>query len=206
MLSLIGCPFHPRVTAVARKRSRSLCEKNRWQVAKSADGRLYLKTHTPLTQQSRSGLTMPLSRHSVGTLSGNELTRNTWSQSSHLAEPLWTNLGLKSESSVHKLNSTLKKKKRRKKKSTGGKGTVEHSPKILACEEKAITSRSSSSSSSSSISGGGGGGGSSSSIGSSSGGSGSCGDGGGGGSSCSGSSSSSSSSSNSILESKINGI
>ena len=34
---------------------------------KSAGGRLHLNTHTPLTQQSRSGLTMPLSRHSVGT-------------------------------------------------------------------------------------------------------------------------------------------
>ena len=34
--------------------------------AKSADGRLHLNTHTTLTQQSRSGLTMPLSRLSVG--------------------------------------------------------------------------------------------------------------------------------------------
>ena len=33
--------------------------------AKSAGGRLHLNTHTPFTQQS--GLTMPLSRHSVGT-------------------------------------------------------------------------------------------------------------------------------------------
>ena len=35
--------------------------------AKSAGGRLHLNSHTPLTQQSRSWLTMPLSRHSVGT-------------------------------------------------------------------------------------------------------------------------------------------
>ena len=34
---------------------------------KSADGRLHLNTHTPLTQRSRSGVTMSLSRHSVGT-------------------------------------------------------------------------------------------------------------------------------------------
>ena len=34
--------------------------------AKSAGGRLHLNTHTPLTQRNRSGLTMPLSRHSVG--------------------------------------------------------------------------------------------------------------------------------------------
>ena len=33
----------------------------------SAGGRLHLNAHTPLTQRSRSGLTMPLSRHSVGT-------------------------------------------------------------------------------------------------------------------------------------------
>ena len=42
--------------------------------AKSACGRLHLNTHTPLTQRSRSGLAMPLSRHSVGTIQGNELT------------------------------------------------------------------------------------------------------------------------------------
>ena len=35
--------------------------------ATSVGGRLHLNTHTPLTQQSRSGLTMPLSKHSVGT-------------------------------------------------------------------------------------------------------------------------------------------
>ena len=35
--------------------------------AKSADGMLHLNAHTPLTQRSRSGLIMPLCRHSVGT-------------------------------------------------------------------------------------------------------------------------------------------
>ena len=34
--------------------------------AKSAGDRLHLNTHTPLTHRSRSGLTMPLSRQSVG--------------------------------------------------------------------------------------------------------------------------------------------
>ena len=29
---LFRCPFHPRVTAVARKRPRSFCQKRRWQV------------------------------------------------------------------------------------------------------------------------------------------------------------------------------
>ena len=41
--------------------------KDRDHSAKSAGGRLHLNTHTPLTQLSRSGLTMSLSRHSVGT-------------------------------------------------------------------------------------------------------------------------------------------
>ena len=31
-LTLIRCPFHPRVTAVARKRPRSFCQMCRWQV------------------------------------------------------------------------------------------------------------------------------------------------------------------------------
>ena len=31
MLTLIRCPFHPRVTAVARKRPWSFCQKCRWQ-------------------------------------------------------------------------------------------------------------------------------------------------------------------------------
>ena len=35
--------------------------------AKSAGGRLQLNTHTPLTQRSRSGMTMPLSWHRVET-------------------------------------------------------------------------------------------------------------------------------------------
>ena len=35
--------------------------------ANSAGGRLHLNMHTPLTQRSRSELSMPLSRHRVGT-------------------------------------------------------------------------------------------------------------------------------------------
>ena len=63
---------------------------------------------------------MPLSRHSVGTYTGNGLTRsssgNTLSQSFQLVEPLWTDPGLKSGIGVRELISTLKKKK-----SAGGK-------------------------------------------------------------------------------------
>ena len=66
VLTLIRCPFHPCVTVVACKRPRSFCRECRWQVT-------CLNTHTPVTQLSRSGLTMRLSRHN-GNLSGNELT------------------------------------------------------------------------------------------------------------------------------------
>ena len=58
VLTLIWCPFHPCVTAVARKRPR--------YSAKGPGGRLHLNTHTPWTHGSQSGLTMPLSRQSVG--------------------------------------------------------------------------------------------------------------------------------------------
>ena len=77
--------------------------------AKSAGGSLHLNAHTPLTRQSQSGLTMPLSGHS-GNLSGNELTRNssgnTRSQSSQLTEPLWTDPGLKCGISLLELISS----------------------------------------------------------------------------------------------------
>ena len=45
-------------------------KKNPSHSARSADDWLHLNTHTSLTQRSRSGLTMPLSRHSVGTYKG----------------------------------------------------------------------------------------------------------------------------------------
>ena len=97
--TLIRCPFHPRVTGVARKRPRSFCQKCRRQVIP--------KHAYTLTHRSRSGLTITLSRHSVGKLSGTELTRNssgnTRLQSSRLAEPLWNDPGLKSGISVREL-------------------------------------------------------------------------------------------------------
>ena len=58
---------------------------------------------------------MPLSGHTVRTYQGNELTRNssgnTRSQSSQLAEPLWIDPGLKSETGVRELISIEKKQK-----------------------------------------------------------------------------------------------
>ena len=58
-----------------------------------------------------------LSRHSVKTYQGHKLTCNmsgsTQPQLSQLAEPLWTDNGIKSGISVHKLISTSKKKKKK---------------------------------------------------------------------------------------------
>ena len=55
---------------------------------------------------------MPLSRHSVGTYRGNELTGNLKGNIhqphlSQLAEPLWTDPGIKSGISVRELISTF---------------------------------------------------------------------------------------------------
>ena len=92
--------------------------------------------HTPLTQQSRNRLTMLLSKHSAGTYqetSSHTTRQGTLSQSSQLAEPLWTDPRLKSWISVPQLISIIKKK------STGMEWMVEHSSKILACKDKAST-------------------------------------------------------------------
>ena len=94
----------------------------RWHVkdpghsAKSAGGRVHISTHTSLTQRSRSGLTAPLSRQSVGIhheTSSHAARRGTLarSQSSQLAELLGTDPGLNSEISLCELISTLQKKK-----------------------------------------------------------------------------------------------
>ena len=124
MLTLIRCPFHLRVTAVPRKRPRSFCQ--------SASSRLHINTHTPLTQRSRSGLTMPLSRHSVGTFQGIALTRNssrnTRPRSSQLAEPLETDdYSLKIGIGVRELIPTSKKKKKKHRLGIN-RQTFRHSP------------------------------------------------------------------------------
>ena len=107
--------------------------------AQSAGGRLHLNTHTPSTQRNRSGLIAPLSRHTVGTYHGFGLTRNssrnTRPQSSQLAEPLWTDPGVKSGISARELISTYKKKKKKNVQS-GNRRTFRKNPRS---EEKAIT-------------------------------------------------------------------
>ena len=103
MLTLIRCPFHPRVTAVARKSPRSFCQKCRWQVAPK---HTYTRDSTKSEWADYAAVQVE-----CGSLSGNELTRNssgnTRPQSSQLAEPLWTDRGLKSGVSVRELISTL---------------------------------------------------------------------------------------------------
>ena len=130
MLTLTQCPFHPHVTAVVCKRPWSFCQKCRWQVTPKYS---YILDPSKLEWADYAAV-----KAECGNLSGNEPTRNlsgnTQSQSSQLAELLRTDPGLKSGISLHKLISTLKKKK-----SSGGKCIVEHSPKILARKEKAIT-------------------------------------------------------------------
>ena len=109
--TLIRCPFHPRVTTVARKRPRSFGPKCRWQVTSK---------HAYTFDPTKSGWDdYAVVQAYCGNLSRNEFTRNssgnTRSQSSQLAKPLWTDPGLKSGMSVRELISTLKKKKEKKK-------------------------------------------------------------------------------------------
>ena len=78
-------------------------------------------------------------------MSGNELTcntsENTQPQTAQLAEPLWTDHGLKSGINVYELISTKKKKREKKEEenSTGWEWMVKHSPQILPSKEKATT-------------------------------------------------------------------
>ena len=81
-----------------------------------------------------------LSRHSVGTYQENELTRNSAlnarPKSSQLAEPLWTEPGLKSGIGVRERISICQKKKKKKR---SGIRFVGPFPTSLTCEEKAST-------------------------------------------------------------------
>ena len=91
VLILIWCPFHPCVTAVACKRTRSFCQMCRWQVTPE---------HAYTLDPSKSEWAdYAAVQAEFGNLSGNELKRNssgnTRSQSSQLAEPLWNDPGLK---------------------------------------------------------------------------------------------------------------
>ena len=102
VLTPIRCPFHPRVTTVARKRPRLFCQNYRWQVAPK-----HAYTLDPSKSEWADNAAV---QAECGNLSGKELTRNssgnTRSQSSQLAKPMWTDTGLKSGISVRELIST----------------------------------------------------------------------------------------------------
>ena len=82
-----------------------------------------------------------LSRHIVGTYQGNELTRisprNARLLSSELAEPPWTDPGLKVGIGAHTLISTKgeKKEKKSKKKKRRRGLNCRTFPQIIACAE-----------------------------------------------------------------------
>ena len=105
-MTFILCPFHPRVTAVARKRPRSFCQKCRWQVTPK-------HAHT-LDPTKLEWADYAAVQAECGNLLGNKLTRNssgnTQLKSSQLVEPLWTDPGIRSGISVRDLISTKKKK------------------------------------------------------------------------------------------------
>ena len=104
-LTLIQCLSHSHVTAVACKRPRSFCQKCKWQITPK---HTYTLDPTKLEWADYAAV-----QTQSGNLSGYELTcnssGNTQTQSSQLAEPLWTDPSLKSGISVLNLISTLKK-------------------------------------------------------------------------------------------------
>ena len=105
MLILIRCPFHPHVGAVARKRPRSFCQKCRWQVTP--------KHAYTLDPTKSEWADYAVVQAECGNLSGN-WSENIWPQSSQLAEPLWTDLGIKSGIRVRELIISTSKKKKEK--------------------------------------------------------------------------------------------
>ena len=108
----------PPCTAVARKRPLSSCEKYRWQITPK---------HTYTLDPAKSEWADCAAVQALcGKLSGNELTRNLSGniqpQSTRLAEPLWTDPGIKSGISVRELilpRTKNKTKQKIKKAQTG---------------------------------------------------------------------------------------
>ena len=102
MLTLIWCPFHSCVTAMACKRPQSFCQKCRWQVTPK-----YAYTPDPKKLEWADNATVLAQ---CGSLSGKELTHNSSGnilpQSSQLTEPLWTEPGRMNGKNVHDLIST----------------------------------------------------------------------------------------------------
>ena len=105
MLTRFQCPFHPHVTAVAHKSPLSFCQKCRWQVTPKQ-----AYTFDPMKSEWADYAAV---QALCGNLSGNELTcklsGNIQTQLSQLAEPLWTDSGIRRGTSVCKRISALKK-------------------------------------------------------------------------------------------------
>ena len=132
VLTLIWCAFRSRFTAVARKRPRSFCQKCRcW---------LHLNTHTPVTQRSRNGLTMPLSRHSAETYPERALTQLVSEHSSTVVSARWATVDRPwhkewnwcARATLHFKLQTNKQTKQ----SAGGERMVKHSPKSSQARKK----------------------------------------------------------------------
>ena len=124
------CTFLPHITTVARKRPWSFCQKYRWQVTSK-----HAYTLDPMRSEWADPATV---QAQCGNLSRNELTcnssGNTQPQLFQLAEPLWTDPGIKSGISAHKLISTHTQKAQvgmelsntLPKSGQGGKGHYQH--------------------------------------------------------------------------------
>ena len=129
MLTLSRCPFHPRVTAVARKKTRSFCQKCRWQVTPkhACPPKSVWADYAVVQTQcgNRSG-----KKSSHATRQG-----NIRPQSSQIAEPLWTYPGPKSGISVRELISTLQQQQQQQK-SAGGDRMVQPSPQSWHARKK----------------------------------------------------------------------
>ena len=106
--------------------------------AKSVGGRLHLNVHTPLTQRSRSGLTMPLSRHSVGTYQETSSHATHQATLSHSRLRSRSHCGLILAQRVEILRASYIPLKKKKKKA-GAERMVDHSSKIIANEDKVTT-------------------------------------------------------------------
>ena len=131
VLTLIRRPFHPCVTAVARKRSRSFCQKCRWLVIPK-----YACTLDPTKSEwADYAAVYALCGHPAGKELTRNSSRNTRPQSSQLAEHLWTNPGLKSGISksaekvtiVHIPGERCATKKKQKNKKTDNKQQQQNS-------------------------------------------------------------------------------
>ena len=107
VVTLIPCPFQPRITVVPPKSPRSFCQKYSWQITSK-----HAYTLFPPWWECAEYATV---QAECGNLSEKELTLNSSgnnpSQSSHLTGPLWTDPGL---ISVRELISTLNQTKTRR--------------------------------------------------------------------------------------------